>query len=623
MCRTIFCELEYLYYRFLYSKPKLEIDFVHNRYLVCEDDNLNDIATAFEKVFPDKVKTKITEANLVCEHIFDLLGSGPQKLSSEGKGYQAIDWHSDFKSGYRWNPKTFYRKIRYGHIEGVDVKVPWELSRFQHLNILGQAYVLTKDRKYADEFSDQITDWIRNNSVGFGVNWKCTMDVSIRVANWLVAMEYFFSDDAFSEIFLAQFYRGIHDHAKFIFTHLERSRNLTTNHYLANLSGLFFVAVYCPFFKESRKWLEFSVHELTKEIQKQVYPDGCSFEGSTSYHRLALEMFLYCHLLGKRAGIMFPDEYLHKLKTMFEFSLYCIKPNGMIPQIGDNDNGRFLIFCKRPILEHKYLLTLAAVLYQDCEFKLSDLDLDEEAFWVFGMDSVSTFARLSFRKTPLTSKGFPNAGWYIIRHNNNSCFISCGPNGQSGNGAHAHNDKLSFELMLDGQDIIVDPGTYVYTPYPEGRNKFRSTGYHNTITIDNCEQNKISYELFTLADRVRIISAELTETDEKIVFQGEIQYEDITHKRAITMDKQSDNWNIADILSSEKPLSGKLSFHLIPAISINNNYIYSKKTREKIASIETAGYELERGEYDYSREYVSRTKVIPHPRGQGYSPLLP
>jgi len=88
---------------------------------------------------------------------------------------QPIDWHCDFKSGYMWSPKTFYRNIRYGQIEGVDVKVPWELSRFQHLNILGQAYILTKNKKYAEEFANQISDWIDNNPIGFGVNWKCTM----------------------------------------------------------------------------------------------------------------------------------------------------------------------------------------------------------------------------------------------------------------------------------------------------------------------------------------------------------------------------------------------------------------------------------------------------------------
>ncbi|MGN7614540.1 hypothetical protein ACQZV8_20920, partial [Magnetococcales bacterium HHB-1] len=60
-----------------------------------------------------------------------------QQISSE---YKPIDWHRDFKSGYRWQENQWYKKIRYMKPDlsasispGVDVKVPWELSRMQHL----------------------------------------------------------------------------------------------------------------------------------------------------------------------------------------------------------------------------------------------------------------------------------------------------------------------------------------------------------------------------------------------------------------------------------------------------------------------------------------------------------
>jgi len=154
----MFYAWEYLCYHFFYSKPKLKTDFIQRRYFVCADDNLNDIPKNYHNLFPEKVQEKIDQANLICEHVFVLLGSGPKKLSPEGKKYQPIDWHSDFKHGYRWDPKTFYRDICYGHIKGVDIKVPWELSRFQHLNALGQAFILTKNGKYSDEFSKQIAD---------------------------------------------------------------------------------------------------------------------------------------------------------------------------------------------------------------------------------------------------------------------------------------------------------------------------------------------------------------------------------------------------------------------------------------------------------------------------------
>ncbi len=596
--RVIFYKMEYFYYSFFYQRPKLKIDFLQKRYLVRGIEDF------------EKVQARIAEADLICGHIFDLLGSGPKKLSPDGNGYQPIDWHSDFKSGYRWDPKIFYRNINFGSIEGVDIKVPWELSRFQHLNILGEAYLFTKDRRYSEEFSDQISDWIANNPVAFGVNWKCAMDAAIRAANWLVGIEYFSEKGIFSKGFLEKFYASVYEHGKFIYGHLEYSPSVATNHYLADIVGLFFITVYCPFFKESKKWQRFALKELSREIEKQAYPDGCDFEASTSYHRLALELFFYAELLGKRAGIVFPEGYRDRLRKMFEFSLYCVKPNGMIPQIGDNDNGRFLIFCKRPVLEHKYLLTLAAIYYKEPGFKLSFFDFDEEASWIFGKSGKEFYDSAPFRKEPLASKAFPDAGWYIIRSGKEYCFISCGPNGQNGNGGHAHNDKLSFELMIDGQDIIIDPGTYVYTPRPAERNKFRLTGYHNTIKFDDCEQNEILKEdLFSLSDRVKIKKAALKETKNEIIFEGEIQYSGFTHKRTIVLDKEFCNWQITDNISCLKPATAKPCLHLSPDVYYDSGYFFLRDKDRKMASIKAADYRLEKEEYDYSQEYGVSVKA--------------
>lgn len=606
--RIIFYQLEYLYYRFLYSKPKLEIDCTQKRYLICGGIEQGYIGNTFRELFPDKGQPKIAKASLICEHIFDLLGSNPKKLSPEGEGYQQIDWHSDFKSGYRWDPKVFFRHIRYGHVEGVDIKVPWELSRFQHLNILGQTYLITKDKKYLDEFVNQITDWIDNNPVGFGVNWYYAMDVAIRVANWLVASEYFFKEDTLPKDFLYKFYLSVYEHGKFIRSHLERSK-IATNHYLSDIVGLFFIAIYCPFLKESKKWLGFCIKELANAMGKQVYEDGCDFEASTSYHRLALEMFFYCSLLAERGGVSLPKAYEDKLKKMFEVSLYCIKPNGFIPQIGDNDSGRFLIFAKRPILEHKYLLTLASIYYKDSSFKLPNFNFDEEAFWVFGNKGKKSYDELPSRIDPLTSKSFPDAGWFIIRHHNDYCFISCGSNGQNGIGGHAHNDKLSFELMIGGKDIIVDPGTYVYSSYPDERNKFRSTGYHNTISFNGFEQNKISDKnIFKLIEDVRIVNFDLAETVDEIIFKGEVQYSGITHRRKICLKKNDNQYILEDFMSSRRALTGRLAFYLFPYLSINKNYILNA-AKEKIAYIKPESVALKKEEYNYSPAYGEKIEA--------------
>jgi len=607
--RIIFYKWEHLYYRFFYSKPKLNLNFTRKRYLIAGSDDFDKIAQTYRKLFLDKVQTKITEADLICEHIFDLLGSGPKKLSPEGEDYQSIDWHSDFKSGHRWNPKTFYRNIRYGHIEGVDVKVPWELSRFQHIAILGEAYLLSGNRKYVKEFKSEINDWISQNKIGFGINWVKAMNISIRVANWLVGMEFFINKtDLLDEEFLNKFYMSIYKHGCFIKKNLEATK--TTNHYLVGVAGLLFIAIYCPLFRESNKWQEFALRELENEIQKQVYPDGCDYEASTSYHLLVLEVFFYSLLLCERAGLSLSDSYKSKLRKMFEASLKYIKSNGMAPQIGDNDNGRFLKFLNRPVLEHKYLLNLAAIYFNDSTFKLKNFEFSEEPFWLFGKRAINIWNKLQSSEDSLKSVSLPDAGWFIIRHRNDYCFISCGQNGQNGKGGHAHNDKLSFELMLDGQDIIVDPGSYVYTSYPKVRNKFRSTNYHNTISFYNCDQNTLPDDLFTLPDRIKINKAHIIETNENVSFRGEILYDTITHKRLITKNKKNDYWHIEDRISSSIQLNGKLLFHLHPDVFYDDGYIFLRETNKKLASIEISNITFRKKVYDYSPEYGIKVKAV-------------
>ncbi len=60
-------------------------------------------------------------------------------------GYEPIDWQLDFKSGFRWSESDWYKQIPFvhtGHKPGVDIKVPWELARMQHLPMLAYGFAV-------------------------------------------------------------------------------------------------------------------------------------------------------------------------------------------------------------------------------------------------------------------------------------------------------------------------------------------------------------------------------------------------------------------------------------------------------------------------------------------------
>ena len=560
-----------------------------------------DIISSLCEHFADTSEKIVTEADKICEHIFDLLGSGPVKVyyGMKAKGfeghccdtqmeskeltaihhYKPIDWHIDFKSGYRWSPKKYYKDIEIPYGEA-DIKVPWELSRFQHLFVLSEAYWLTNDKKYAREFVNQISDWIDNNKPKFGINWCCTMDVAIRTCNWILGYYAFKDSKVINQQFLFKFLKSLYQHGCYIIKNLEKGEVLTSNHYLSNITGLVYLGVLFPEFKDAKKWKEFGIKELIREMEKQVYPDGCDFEASTCYHGLVLELFFFSTLLvvindndfkgedyREIANRVFGKEYTDRLHKMFNVVLYLLKPNGRIPQIGDNDNGRLHMFAKREVLDMRYLLSLGAIFFREPEFKVKEFGLSGEAVWVFREKGYKIWQDLEQNcLTNINSRAFRDAGWYIMRNDKNYMIISCGADGQNGNGGHCHNDKLSFELCIDGEDIIVDPGTYVYTAEPKWRNKFRSTPYHNTVALDGQEQNRFEEKsLFRLRSEARVRINRWETNDEYDFLDAqhsgyERLSEPITHRRQILFNKKEDYWIIRDILTGNQKHT--FDFHL-------------------------------------------------------------
>lgn len=430
--------------------------------------------------------------------------------------YTPIDWQLDFKSGYRWNEGVWSQNIRYGVDPGVDVKVPWELARMQHLVSLAWSYGLEKKSEVLREFCNEVLDFIATNPPRYGVNWSCTMDVGIRVANWLLAYDLFYSFGAeFGTEFKAVFVRSVYEHGKHIISHLEWDPFLRSNHYLANIAGLLFVAAYLPKNSEVESWLQFSLRELENEVLSQFNPDGSNFEASTSYHRLSTEMVVYATALAMDMKRSFSPEYMGRVGKMGEFIEDITKPDGTIVQFGDNDSGRFVrIMPGADEMDHRYLVGGIR--------NLRGLrELIEGQF----------NARV---EKQVGIKSYPDFGLYIQNIDSWFLAVRCGSIGQKGNGGHAHNDQLSFELAVNGMSMIVDPGTYVYTPLPDARRHFRSTAMHNTLSIQGKEQN-LDRGLFSLADKAQ---ARVIRFEEGL-FIGEHSGFGTTHRRTLKMAESS------------------------------------------------------------------------------------
>jgi uncharacterized heparinase superfamily protein len=518
---------------------------------------------------PEAIGATLQTAEAICSHRFDLLGSGPTALGSE------IDWHRDFKSGYRWDPNTFYTRVRYGHAPGADVKVPWELSRFQHLATLGKAYWLTGEERYTREFVAQVTHWIALNRPQFGVNWVSTMEVGIRVFNWLWGYAFFHRSPELGPAFRREFAGSLLAHGRHILSNLEQiADGKTSNHYLGNLVGLIALGFACPGFCEAELWRDYAVKEVLREIERQVHSDGGDYESSIPYHRLVTEMFLAVAILCRRNGIELPGRFSRRLQRMLDFTRWYTKPNGLAPQVGDADNGRLHILADYGTWDprdHRHLLATGGAFFGREDLISTAAEHGEEALWLLaGSDPPGGGLPVS----PLGSRAFPDSGIYIMRDGDLYLLVACGPVGTAGIGNHKHNDVLSFELHADGQDLFVDPGSFLYTPEPAWRNRFRSTAVHNTVMIDGLEQNRFGEGgLFWLhVDATpRCLAWETTPEADRFVGEhdGYVRLADpVIHRREIHLDKPNRSIRIVDGFHGTGRHAFTWNFTLAPGVSV-------------------------------------------------------
>ena len=136
-------------------------------------------------------------------------------------------------------------------------------------------------------------------------------------------------------------------------------------------------------------------------------------------------------------------------------------------------------------MDHRHVIGSVAAAWNVRDVAARFSGTRSEVSWLLGP---GVAAGLPDQPSDPLSVAFDDGGVYILASALDHVFIDCGPVGLAGRGGHGHNDCLSFDAVLDGTHIAVDPGSYVYTASPEWRNRFRSTFSHNTPSVDGTEQ---------------------------------------------------------------------------------------------------------------------------------------
>ncbi|GAC1032817.1 alginate lyase family protein [Pseudomonas sp. No.21] len=452
------------------------------------------------RAVPGEAERIIEKADRLVSGEFDLLGSGPvdMRRGKRGAGHR-IDWNRDPISGeryasvfsqWRWSPFAMRRG-------NADVKGPWELTRCQHFPALGQAYWLTGDEKYARCYARTIADFIAHTRPGIGVHWACPMDVALRLVSWQAGLSFFQGSGELDRRWWRRFLKSLVQHGRHITANLEfgtlDGRIIVSNHGLANLFGLYWLAMNFPGLDAGCVWRGIAESGLEQQVRLQLLDDGGGFESSVPYHRLVTEMFLSAYALSLHHKQPFSAEYRDRLVKALQFVRALRQDGGRLPQIGDADNGRAHIFAAydRWEIEQEHMdhLLAAGAAVLGCEALRGSVDTSgrvEALFWRDPWDPVPTCTELP---PPLPAMLFERAGVAVLRQGENYVAMSNSVCGTFGIGNHKHNDQLAIEWAIGAQPLFVDAGSYTYTQDPDARNEFRSTATHNTVQVDGEEQH--------------------------------------------------------------------------------------------------------------------------------------
>ncbi|MCP4654236.1 MAG: hypothetical protein GY856_02335 [bacterium] len=349
----------------------------------------------------------------------------------------------------------------------------WTVTLHYHSWVHALAEVARDDGDEADEAAGllrhYLDDWLRRCDVGqpgtAALAWN-SYAVATRLGWW--ARSYLGSrarifDPApeFSRAFL----RSMWEQAAYLHDHLEW--DLCGNHLLRDAVGLAWAG---RLFRgpRPRSWLRTATDLALREAHEQVLADGGHYERSPMYHVEVMADLLSLALLLEdetaRARLR------RSWTAMAEHLAWMRHPDGEIPLFNDSALGGS---CPPATM----------------------LGLGEH----LGVD-VDARPRSG-------GKHFPDTGILAWHGSPWTLFFDVGAVGPDHQPGHGHADTLSIEGSFLGRRLFVDPGTFAYDD-DERRRYDRSTGAHNTVTIDDVDSSEV-WHIFRVGRRARPLGVEV------------------------------------------------------------------------------------------------------------------
>jgi hypothetical protein len=343
------------------------------------------------------------------------------------------------------------------------------------------------------------------------------------------------------------------------------------NHLVGEAAGLTLTGLAFPHLERAGEWIKKGIAILSREIAKQIYPDGVFAEQSVHYGSFSMDFWLAVMISAGHSGMTVPRIWHERLEKAGDFIGSLMNGAGSVPRIGDDDGGCAYRLSDHPEFNnYDSILNTLAVLFEEGGFKRQDGPFDEKTFWLLGIKGADTFERLEPDRRPRASKRYEDGGYCVFRSGDSRLVLDCGSLGYANHAGHGHADALGVLLSVGDNEVFLDPGMPCYHEDPPMRDAFRSTRAHNTVVVDHKNQSVIGDKFLWL----RKANAWCEDWQTNGAFESASGAHDgykesgVVHRRAVAFLKPR-TWVIVDRLSGSGPHDIEQYWHLGPHVSVN------------------------------------------------------
>ena len=411
----------------------------------------------------EQAETLFSQAGEVCAGKYRPFGSDPVPLNLVPETPPA-----------HW---TAYERGQVAAGANPDIKFTWEPGRFGWAILLARAYLASGSDTYAQYFWRLTDQFLRANPANLGPQWMSGQEVAIRLIALVLCGSVFQQAPSTTPAALDRLAQAVVEHARRIPPTLVYARAQNNNHLVSEAAGLFTAGMVFPHLPEAARWRRLGWKWLNRALQDQIAPDGTYMQHSTNYHRLVLQVALWCDFLVRATALTWPSATLQRLgKAATWLTALVDTQSGGVPNLGANDGA--LVFSLgedgfgdfRPTAQAAALAFLGHPVYPGGPW-------NELSHW------------LGVAKQPPPEMPAAPTGSMLVVHGEKSwASLRCA----TLTDRPSHADQLHVDLWWQGENIARDPGTFQYNAPPPWDNGLVITAVHNTITVDDRDQMTLS-----------------------------------------------------------------------------------------------------------------------------------